>query len=73
MQYSKLRKGVRSTPRKARSRGIIYLVKRFITNFFIYVHASRDMVAHLTRQTPSALPMFTKTPAYFYLYFYFII
>ena len=49
MQYSKLRKGVRSTPRKARSRGIIYLVKRFITNFFIYVHASREMTAHLTR------------------------
>ena len=31
MQYSKLRKGVRSTPRKARSRGINF-IKRIITN-----------------------------------------
>ena len=49
MWYSKLWKGVRSTPRKVHSRGIIYLVKKFITNFFIYVHASREMTAHLTR------------------------
>ena len=49
MRYSKLRKGVRRTPRKVRSRGIIDIVKKFITNFFIYVHASREMTAHLTR------------------------
>ena len=49
MRDNKLRKGVRSTPRKVRSRGIIYLIKRIITNFFIYVHASREMTAHLTR------------------------
>ena len=77
MRYNKLRKGVRSTPRKVRSRGIIYLIKRIITNFFIYVHASREMTAHLTRQTTSTLPMFAKTPAYLHLhlhlYFYLII
>ena len=31
-----------------------------MTNFFKYVHAPRDMAAHLTRRVKHALPMFTK-------------
>ena len=30
-----------------------------ITNCSKHIHASREMIAHLTRQTLSALPMFT--------------
>ena len=35
-------------------------IKRIITNCSKYVHATREMAVHLTRQTLSALPQFTK-------------
>ena len=34
-------------------------IKRIMINCFKYIHASREIIAHLTRQTKSALPMFT--------------
>ena len=61
----------------AQSRNKFY--KMDYNKCYTYVHASHEMTAHLTRQTTSALPMFAKTPAYFYLhlhlylYFYLII
>ena len=33
-------------------------------NFSKYVHATREMIVHLTRQTTSALPMFTINTVY---------
>ncbi|WP_320690459.1 hypothetical protein [Monoglobus pectinilyticus] len=33
-------------------------------NFSKYIHALREMVAHLTRQTSSALPMFIINTVY---------
>ena len=39
-------------------------IKRIITNCSKYVHATREMAVHLTRQTSSALPMFTINTVY---------
>ena len=36
-----------------------FFIKWIMTNCSKYVHASREIIAHLTRQTKSALPMFT--------------
>ena len=55
----------------AQSRNKFY--KMDCNKCYTYVHASREMTDHLMRQTKFALPMFAKTPAYFYLYFYFIL
>ena len=53
----------RCLPRKARSHGKVY-IKRIMLYCCIYVHATREMIAHLTRQTSSALPMFTINTVY---------
>ena len=37
----------------------MFFIKMIITNCSKHIHASREMIAHLTRQTKSALPMFT--------------
>ena len=47
--YGKRRQGKWNLPRKARSRGKVYYYKIFMTYCFKYVHASREMVVHLTR------------------------
>ena len=47
--YSKLRQSKRSLPRKARSHGEICNQKRIMTIHHMYVHAMREMAAHLTR------------------------
>ena len=37
MRYSKLRKGVRSTPRKVRSRGKVYYKKILVNSFKFFI------------------------------------
>jgi len=41
--------GKRCLPRKARSHGKVY-IKRIMLYCCIYVHATREMTAHLTRR-----------------------
>ena len=39
-------------------------IKRIMINCSKYIHALREMIVHLTRQTSSALPMFTINTVY---------
>ena len=42
----------------------MFFIKMIMTNCSKHIHALREMIVHLTRQTSSALPMFTINTVY---------